>query len=78
MAVLFLAGTYDTSVRPLVKRKIEEWTFLCFPLRYNAGISGLFFLSVPTTVIFSDKRKFASSQLVKKLSEVTPLQVPYM
>ena len=65
MIVLFLAGTYDTSVRSLVKPKIEEWTFLCFPLRNNAGISDLVFLSVLPTVIFLDKRKFASSQLVK-------------
>ena len=48
------------------------------PLRNNAGISGLFFLIVPTTVMFLDKRNFASSQLVKKLSVVTPLPVPYM
>ena len=75
---MFLAGTYDTSVRSLVKPKKEEWTFLCSPLRNNAEISGLFFLGVPTTVIFLDKRKFVSSQLVMKLSEVTPLPVPYM
>ena len=48
------------------------------PLRNNAGISGLFFLSVPTTVMFLDKRNFASSQLVKKLSIIPPLLVPYM
>jgi hypothetical protein len=60
----------------LVKQKIEEWTHLCFPLRNKAGIAGLFFLSVPTTVMFLDKMKFASSQLVKKLSAVTTLPVP--
>ena len=47
----------------------RTWT----PLRNSAGISDLFFLSVPTTVMFLDKRNFASSQLVKKLSVVTPL-----
>jgi hypothetical protein len=78
MTVLFLAGTYHTRDRPLVQPKMEEWTSLCFPLRNNAGTSGLFFLSVPLTVIFLVQRKFASSQLVKKLLEVTSLPVPYM
>ena len=78
MTVLFLAGTYDTGVRSVVKPKIEEWTHLCFPPRNNAGISGLFFLSVPNTVMFLIKKKFASSQLLKKLSVVTCLLVPYM
>ena len=72
---MFLAGTYDTSVRSSVKPKIGEWAQLYFPLRNNTGIAGLFFPSVPTTVMFLVKGKFASSQLVKKLSVVTPLPV---
>ena len=48
------------------------------PLTNNAGISCVFLLNVPTTVMFLDKRNFASSQLVKKLSVVTSLLVPYM
>jgi len=78
MTVLFLAGIYYTHDRPLVQPKMEEWTSLCFPLRNNAGTSGLFFFSVPITVILLVKRKFASSHLVKKLLEVTTLPVPYM
>jgi hypothetical protein len=78
MTVLLLAGTYDTLDRPLVQPKTEEQISLCFPLRNNAGTSGLFFLSVPITVIFLVKRKFAISQHVKKLLEVTSLPVPYM
>jgi hypothetical protein len=61
MRILFLAGTYDTSVRSLVKAKIKKRTCLGFPLRNYAGISGLFFLSLPINVIFLVKRKFASS-----------------
>ena len=90
---MFLAGTYDTNVRLLVKLKIDEWTFLykcvyvyiyiyiyifVFPLRNNAGIAGLFFLSVPNAFTFLVKRKISSSNLVKKLSLVTPLPVPDM
>jgi hypothetical protein len=77
MTVLFRAGTCDTSVRSLVKPKIEEWTYLGFPVINNDRISGLFFPTVPTTVMFLVKRKFASSQLVKKLSAVTLLPVPH-
>ena len=61
---MFLAGKYDTSVRSLMKQKIEEWIHLRFPLRNNAGIAGLFFLGVPPIVMFVVNRKFASSQLV--------------
>jgi len=78
MTILFLPDTYDTSARSLVKPKIEEWTLLCcFPLRNNAGTLGLFYLSVPTALINLVKSKFACSQLVKKLSVVTNLPVPY-
>ena len=59
--ILFVAGTCGTSVRSLVKAKIKEWTCLGFPLRNRAGISGLFFLSLPIVVICLVKRKFASS-----------------
>ena len=78
MAALFLAGSYDTSVRSLVKPKVEEQTCLCFPLRNSAGISGSFSLSVSTSVIFLVTRIFVSPQLVKKFSVVTPLPFPYM
>jgi len=50
----------------------------CFPLSNNAGTAGSLFLSMPITVIFLVKRRFASSQLVKKLSAVTPFLVPYI
>jgi hypothetical protein len=78
MTALFLAGTCDTLVRSLVKPNIEEETSFCFPLRNNAGISGSFALSVPTSVMFLVKKIFASSQLVRKLLMLTPVPVPYV
>jgi len=43
MTVLFLAGTYDTNVRSLVKSKIEEaYSFLvCQPLSYSESNGNL-------------------------------------
>jgi hypothetical protein len=60
LTALLLAGTYGTSVRSLVKPKAEECTCLCFPLRYNSGISGLCYnlkISTDKTKIMAFKRK---------------------
>jgi hypothetical protein len=65
---LFLAGTYDKGVRSPVQERYKNR--LCFPFRNSAAVSGLFSFTVPTGVIFSVRRKSASSQVVKKLSAV--------
>jgi hypothetical protein len=75
MTALFLAGIYGTSVRSLVKPKVQEETSL-FSTENNAGISGSFFLSIPISDIVQVKRKCAISQLVRKLSLVTPCPAP--
>jgi hypothetical protein len=62
----------------LVTPNIEEQTPLCFPMRNKAGISGSLFLSLPSSVTFLLRRRFAISRLVKKWSAVTLLPVPYM
>jgi hypothetical protein len=54
---LFLAGAYDTNVRSLGKPKLKN----------NAWISGLFFLTVLTSLISLVKRKSASLQFVKEV-----------
>jgi hypothetical protein len=78
MTALFLAGTCDTHVGSLVKPNIEEQTSFCFPLRNNVGISGSFALSVPTSVMFLVKKRFASSQLIRKLLSLTSVSVPFV
>ena len=55
MTVLFLPGAYDTSVRSLVKQKIEEWTVVSwnFPRAVRVGLATVGTLVEAVTLICS-------------------------